>query len=338
MERVNILYKLLALLSLSGVMLMFSSCDEVGHELDELVVSLDAQTPDTVYFGESFEVKLLANQMKEVQISLSHKDNPSESVYSETIVNENNSFAFSTEIEVPEDGSWNGDYILKAVATGNGAQTEKSRPIHFKPSPVQNYFLVGGSSVAGWEPANGIQLKRYTKEEDGIITEWYDVFGYFTVDGHGLKVLPTTTGWDGGYGAKKGAPGTLDNTGDADNITVPEDGFYRLRINPKAGTYELVKSNWGIIGDATPGGWDNDTDMTLVSASKGKYEWTATINLQAGKEFKFRENDKWDINLGLDGAGPQLKYDGGNVRVDADGQYVVKLNLSPAGYTYTISR
>ncbi len=325
----------MALLSLSGALLTFSSCDKVEHELDELVVSLDAQTPDTVFFGETFEVKLLANQAREVQISLAHEDNPTETVHTETLVNEGNGFVFTTEVEVPEDGSWSGDYVLKAVAVGGGGQTEKTRTVHFKPSPIKNYYLVGGSSAAGWEPTNGIKMMRHTKEDDGVVTEWYDVFGYFTVDGDGLKILPTNTGWDGDMGAKKGEEGALTDT-DEDNITVPADGFYRLRINPKAGTYSLVKSNWGVIGDATPGGWDNDTDMTLVSASKGKYEWTATINLESGKAFKFRENDGWDVNLGLDGSGPQLKYDGGNIQVGATKQYTVKLNLTPSGYTYTI--
>lgn len=335
MKRLNITYRLLVLLSCCSVLLL-GACDKVDHELDELALTLDPQTPDTAFFGTSFTVKVIANKAREVQVSLASVASPSETVLSETLTNAHNSFIYELPVEVPADSSWDGSYVLRVLTVGqNGEKVEKSSNIFFMPSPIQDYYLVGGSSDAGWEPSKGIKFMRYTKEDKGVVTEWYDIFGYFTVAGDGLKILPTTKGWDGDMGAAKGEQGKLTDT-DEDNITVPADGFYRLRINPKDGTYSLVESNWGVIGDATPGGWDTDTDMTLVDAGKGKYVWTATINLEAGKAFKFRENDSWDINLGLDGAGPRLKYDGANIAVGAGKQYVIKLNLSPSGYTYTI--
>lgn len=337
MKKDKKIFSLLSLVSMLCAIVLLSSCDKVDNELDDLVLTLNAQIPDTAYFGSSIEIKLITNKAKEVQLSLAPESNLAETVHTEVLKNENNNFVYTTQVEIPEDGSWNGNYVLKVVSvSSDGSTVEKTAPVYLRNSPIQDFYLVGGSSIAGWEPSNGLKLMRYTKDEDGLVTEWYDIFGYFTVDGSGLKVLPTTTGWDGGYGASKTQAGILDKTGDAGNIEIPKDGFYRLRVNPKKGDYELVESNWGIIGDATPGGWDNDTDMMLVSASKGKYEWTATINLEAGKEFKFRENDGWAVNLGLDGAGPKLKYDGSNIVAGVTKQYVIKLKLDPQGYTYTI--
>lgn len=49
----------------------------------------------------------------------------------------------------------------------------------------------------------------------------------------------------------------------------------------------------GIIGDATPGGWGEDTDMTDIG--DGVYE--ITIALEA-REAKFRADDAWDVAWG----------------------------------------
>ncbi|WP_210354860.1 SusF/SusE family outer membrane protein [Sphingobacterium tabacisoli] len=125
-----------------------------------------------------------------------------------------------------------------------------------------------------------------------------------------------------------------------ENITVPADGFYRLRLDmsdPANRTYKLVSSKWGIIGDATAGQWDNDTDMQLTNAEKGKYEWSITINLTGGKQIKFRENDNWDIALGIT-EGNNLSYTGENIPVAADGVYLVKLILDPTGYKYSLEK
>ena len=49
----------------------------------------------------------------------------------------------------------------------------------------------------------------------------------------------------------------------------------------------------GIIGSATPGGWDNETPLTQVNDSV----WTIQMSLIKG-EVKFRANNAWDINWG----------------------------------------
>ena len=50
------------------------------------------------------------------------------------------------------------------------------------------------------------------------------------------------------------------------------------------------------------------------------------LELKAGEEFKCRANADWAVNMGVtDGAAVQ---DGGNVKVEADGTYVVTLNLN----------
>jgi len=139
--------------------------------------------------------------------------------------------------------------------------------------------------------------------------------------------------WNGtNYG--DGGGGTLSTDGGAGNLTVSATGFYRLTVDlsKEPYTYTITDTYWGLIGDATAGGWDASTPMTLNTATG---EWTVTTTLGGGKSFKFRANDGWDINLG--GDVNNLTYGGDNIPVDADGTYRITLKLGDASaYTCTV--
>jgi hypothetical protein len=289
-----------------------------------------------VFFGQKLKMDLIANKAGTFTLSLSPEANPAETVYDSTFTNPGSRYLFSSEVEIPRDGSWVGAYTIKVVS----GTVEDTQKVFFKKPAVSDYFLVGGSSAAGWTPENGIKLKYYSKVDAGVKTEWYETFGYFTQAGDGLKLLPTNTGWTGDAGVDKNAAGKLTAT-DEGNIVVPADGFYRLKVTLKdgaveGGSYVLVPSEWGLIGNATAGGWDADTDMTFVGG-KGKYEWTITLPLEGGKQIKFRENNSWDLNLGSD-SGSVLTAGGKDITVETSGNYTVKLKLDPAGYTYSLQK
>lgn len=187
--------------------------------------------------------------------------------------------------------------------------------------------ILGGSIAADWNTANAVPLQM-------VDTGIYDTYQYITVDGYGFKFVPQNSGWDGDFGASKTKAGTLAQA-DEDNLTVTKDGFYRVRTNMNNFTYQIDETTWGIIGSASPGGWDNDTNMT-INAAKGEYVWKADITLTDG-DFKFRANDGWGINLGDNGANGSLEYDGSNITVKA-GNYHIELNLNSAtGFSYTIT-
>lgn len=93
----------------------------------------------------------------------------------------------------------------------------------------------------------------------------------------------------------------------------------------------------GIIGDATKGGWDNDTDLRLADAAKvDKETWTATVYLEGGKKVKFRASDSWDTNWGAaafpDGTGTP---GGADIPVTNSGYYKVTFNSETGAYTFT---
>ncbi len=88
----------------------------------------------------------------------------------------------------------------------------------------------------------------------------------------------------------------------------------------------------GIIGDATPGGWGEDTDMTDVG--DGVYE--ITISLEA-REAKFRADDAWDVAWGsTDFPSGTGDVTGGspNIPIAEAGTYLVTFDTKDASYNF----
>ena len=87
--------------------------------------------------------------------------------------------------------------------------------------------------------------------------------------------------------------------------------------------------NWGIIGSATPKGWDADTDMKFDNANQ---VWKLTVSLTAG-EIKFRKNHDWGTNFG--GANGSLIAGGANIAVANAGTYDIVVDFNANTYTLT---
>jgi hypothetical protein len=136
--------------------------------------------------------------------------------------------------------------------------------------------------------------------------------------------------WGYNYGSDK-ADGIL--RADGGNIPVAVESDYAVTLDlshPNAYTYSA--NRWGVIGDATPGGWNTDTNMIWDPVSK---VFKVTLNLTAGS-YKFRANDDWPINLG--GSLSALTQDGGNLSVAVAGNYTITLDLLKTVPTSTITK
>lgn len=307
------------------------SCKKVEHEIKDSIVSINEGTPASIQVGQKLKVGFISNNVRTFEFAIV-KDGSS--VLSEEITLEGNEKIASREIDIPNEDSWIGEALLKISYDAAGQKVEKTKEIVFLESNPEMY-LVGGSTGAGWTPESATPLHLYDAKNS---KNKFETFEYITIDGDGFKFLPTNTGWDNGYGIG-GSSGTLLQEGDAGNITVEEDAFYRVRMDAEALTYELLKVTWGIIGDATAGGWENSTDMSF-EGTKGTYVWKITANLEQG-ELKFRYNNEWDFdgipaNLGGDLA--ELTWDGSNIAIESAGTYEIELSLSPTGYTASIQK
>lgn len=148
--------------------------------------------------------------------------------------------------------------------------------------------------------------------------------GYVGVTG-GFK-FTIEPDWDGpNYGAGE-AEGELSDTGD--NLEMGENGLYYFDVNLPSLTYTATAiSTIGVIGDGTPGGWDEDT---ALNPNSDFTVWSGVVNFTEGS-FKFRMNNAWDLNLG--GYQLNLTQNGSDLTSPGTGRYEVILNLGSYPYS-----
>lgn len=184
----------------------------------------------------------------------------------------------------------------------------------------------------GWSASNETTVITSAKSDDK-----YEGYLYFNVASGGMKFLKVPA-WEEantiGDPAADGLSGTLQiGSWGGNNISYSGGpGVFKINANLVEKTYSWLKTDWGIIGDAT-GSWDVDQNMTYDPATN---LWTLTLNLLGGKAMKFRANDAWTINLGDTGGDKKLEYGGDNIPIAADGNYTVTLDLSKTIYKYKI--
>ena len=89
---------------------------------------------------------------------------------------------------------------------------------------------------------------------------------------------------------------------------------------------EIKASEWGVVGSATPNGW-NGPDIKMWNSTDGNLVAYATLS--AGK-IKFRKNNDWGVNLG--GSNGTLSSGGADIAVTA-GTYKITINVSKNTYT-----
>lgn len=171
--------------------------------------------------------------------------------------------------------------------------------------------------------ANGWATNDYLAGEDGV-----HFTGFMYLNQNGFKFC-TQPEWKGtNYGAD------FNTAADAANITMTEEaGYYKVDVDLESKSYVLTPiTTIGIIGSASPNGWDSDVDMTYVpynAETKALGYWEAKDITLASGEIKFRANDDWAINWG--GDTNALTQGGDNISVEA-GTYDIKLYAWANGY------
>lgn len=182
----------------------------------------------------------------------------------------------------------------------------------------------------GWDPASAPLLAASGFGQT-------DYVGYVWLDGGYKFVAPNETGgffWGNtDWGDDGSFTGKLVESDESDGTATA--GYYYVNADTAELTYSATPVNWGIIGDATPTGWDSDTDLVYDAASQ---TLSVDIHLVPGP-FKFRGNNEWgafdmgtvDADGFLQGGG-DLTFDG------SEGNYHVVLDLSnPREYTYSVT-
>ena len=122
---------------------------------------------------------------------------------------------------------------------------------------------------------------------------------------------------------------------DGNPFAVDASGWYQMSADVNAMTYSMNAYMIGLVGSATPNGWDTPDQKMDYDAQTGT--WYITIDLVDG-DIKFRLNDGWAWNLG--GTTDNLVHNGDNIPVTA-GNYTITLTITNAAAgsetgTYTI--
>ncbi len=123
-------------------------------------------------------------------------------------------------------------------------------------------------------------------------------------------------------------------TQDGSNIPIPNAGNYEITFNRRTGEYNFKENvtytTVGIIGDATPGGWDTPTAMTK-DPDNGDL-WTLSANLSAGG-LQFSGDEGAVIWGGTDFPEGTAAVDGDTIQIPA-GKYLIELNTNTGAYSF----
>lgn len=123
-----------------------------------------------------------------------------------------------------------------------------------------------------------------------------------------------------------GTGGVLSVNGPA--IVPARSGWERMNVDINALTYDISEYRIGLVGSATPNGWDSPDQPMEYNPATGT--WSITITLVAG-DIKFRLNNGWAWNLGYNknntGKLNDLFHDGDNITMAA-GNYTITLTIT----------
>lgn len=200
--------------------------------------------------------------------------------------------------------------------------------------PLKNLYLVGSATPTGWD--NTANSNNYPLFRDAENPDLYYYTGRL-VGGTDMfwKLVEVKGQWAPQYGGENGnlIYRAVEADPDPAAIAVSSTGYYTITVNIDELTYTVAPydasgaatyASIGILGDATPDGWDADQDMT-------KSEFDPHIWYIRGIELvdggaKFRANDEWVDEWGGDTElSGQATQGGPNIPVSA-GTYDVWFN------------
>lgn len=241
------------------------------------------------------------------------------------------------EIKIRSNNAWDVNYgdgdldgVLDGLDDNNIAVSAGTYKILFNVSTLAysmesfSWGLVGSATPNAWDgPDLNLEYDSYSDQWRALVTL-----------AEGEIKIRSNNSWTTAYGDS--APdGVLDQ--DDDNNIAVTAGNYLVTVNFNDLTYSMVETDiWGVVGSATPNGWDGPDTKFSLDFSKENYWVLNGIELIDG-EIKIRSNDSWDVNYGDGNADNVLDgLDNNNIAVTA-GVYNITLDFTdPDSIVYTI--
>lgn len=214
-------------------------------------------------------------------------------------------------------------------------------------------FIVGNATVGGWDnpvPTPAQELTRIDETTFG---------GIFQLDGgKEFLLLPVNGDWSHKFSVKDNTLPGLNVGGDfgydlAQNFPGPATaGLYKITVDFQAGKFKVeaftqqhgLPSALFIVGNATPGGWDNPVPVPaqqFTRINSTKFE-LASIALTANEYLLLPENGNWGKKYGVkDNTDASIKLggtivpEGQNFAAPAAGNYKITVDLFNNSYKLT---
>jgi hypothetical protein len=221
---------------------------------------------------------------------------------------------------------------MRVGAAIYGKDSVFSKPINLNITTYKELappVLYVPGAYQGWDPGSALAITPVT-------TFAYEGYIYMNV-GDQFKFTSAPDWNHVNYG--DAGSGKLTTNGLAAGVSVPTAGYYKLNADIQNLTWAATKvQTFGIIGTATPQGWNASTAMTFSTTTR---LWKITLNLVPGA-LKFRANDDWGLNYG---PADQTQLTGlliqtnDAISINVAGNYTVTMDmtqLTQKKYLYTV--
>lgn len=231
--------------------------------------------------------------------------------------------------------SGEGAYTVNVKLTNEGGaemsmtRTGDAPEITFDPEEYQ-FGIIGDATARGWDADMNMHYK-------GIVDGKHTWLSVVTLLGTGNFKFRTNDSWDYNVGGSITLGEESEVFRDGSDIPTFGEGAYYVVLSTadEGETWQVTvtESGWGVIGDGSPQqNWDNDIQMDAAIV-EGEEHYTITGAFTTG-EWKFRAGGAWDLDLG--GSLSDLAIGGGNITLDAAGEFTVTLIYDGEAYTATI--
>lgn len=215
-------------------------------------------------------------------------------------------------VAVPADGKYTVKLDLNNMTLElldeSGAAVEAAPEPEPDPNATDTWAVIGQIGDTNWDT----DFPMFFNKENN---HWYAVV--YLKDGAEFK-LRANGDWKLNYGLDESGAPTMD--GQTNFKAEFGDGAYVIDFYLGDGVeIGYGKSSWGVIGSFEGSSWG--TDVAMTEKEPGVYV-SEPIALKAGDEFKVRADGDWAVNFGLD-----MEMGGKNISVEADGNYIVTLDL-----------
>lgn len=242
------------------------------------------------------------------------------------------------EVKFRANDDWAINWGASAFPTGIGVQNGPNIPVFagdyqitFNSETGEYNFLVespigliGSATPGGW----GTDTNMYKDTS---------THGYFLLIN--LAVGECKFRKDDAWTRNWGAPDFPTGIGvqNGPNIPIAKAGKYMITFDTLSGAYNFTEKvdfeYISVIGDATPGGWDTDTDLTQKNSNPD--EWTGDVQLTNGF-VKFRANHAWTLNWGGTTFPTGTGVPGGDNIAVTEGTYRITFNTASLAYNFQL--